>query len=256
MEIMSAALRTRNIYIPHATEPYKLSRSKVELFISCPRCFYLDRRCGVMRPESPAYSLNNAVDILLKREFDGMRTKQIAHPLMVRFGVEAVPMLHPLLEDWRDRIKGIRYLDAKTNFMVFGAIDDVWVSKDETLHIVDYKATSSDQEVSLTGKWKQAYKRQLEIYQWLFRKNGFKVSDTGYFVYENADRGKDSFDGKLEFTTKILPYEGNGDWIEDALHEAKICLERDTPPVSGIECEWCGYRKGAYSVEAKAGESE
>ena len=36
-------------------------------------------------------------------------------------------------------------------------------------------------------------KRQMEIYQWLLRKNGFKVSDTGYFVYANGITDARSF---------------------------------------------------------------
>jgi len=51
-------------------EPFKVSRSKIELFTQCPRCAYLDLKLGVKRPETPTFTLNNAVDALLKREFD------------------------------------------------------------------------------------------------------------------------------------------------------------------------------------------
>ena len=56
------------------------------------------------------------------------------------------------------------------------------------LHIVDYKATSKDDEVNLDAEWQDGYKRQMEIYRWLFINNGFKVSDTGYFVYANGKK--------------------------------------------------------------------
>ena len=39
--------RTRNLYKPGDEKPFRLSRSKLELFMNCPRCFYLDRRLGV-----------------------------------------------------------------------------------------------------------------------------------------------------------------------------------------------------------------
>ena len=60
-----------------------------------------------------------------------------------------------------------RNLHEPTNLMVTGAVDDVWADGDETLFVVDYKSTSTEKEISLDDQWKQAYKRQMEIYQWL-----------------------------------------------------------------------------------------
>lgn len=34
------AIRSRNLYKPNQEKPFKLSRSKVDNFISCRRCFY------------------------------------------------------------------------------------------------------------------------------------------------------------------------------------------------------------------------
>lgn len=62
--------RARNLYQPGASEPYKLSRSKIELFLNCPCCFYLDRRLGIGQPPGYPFTLNAAVDKLLKKEFD------------------------------------------------------------------------------------------------------------------------------------------------------------------------------------------
>ena len=64
------AQRTRNIFDPKSKEPFRLSRSRLELFVDCPRCFYLDRRLGTDRPPGFPFTLNSAVDTLLKKEFD------------------------------------------------------------------------------------------------------------------------------------------------------------------------------------------
>lgn len=222
-------------------EPIRISRSKVELFVECPRCFYLDKVRGVARPDFASYSLNLAVDHLLKKEFDMYRLSEKPHPLMTLYGVEAVPLKHRDLDLWRT--KGI---DAVHDGMrLFGIVDDVWQNDDGTLAIVDYKATSTGAAITLDGDYRAGYKRQLEFYQWLFRHNGFDVSDTGYFVFVNADKEKDSFDKKLEFVPQILPYEGKGEWIEDALVAIKECLESDVPPPSSNNCKWCAYRKEA-----------
>jgi len=66
--------RTRNIYNPQDSNSFKISRSKIDLFIECPRCFYLDRRLGVGRPPGFPFSINSAVDALLKQEFDVYRS--------------------------------------------------------------------------------------------------------------------------------------------------------------------------------------
>lgn len=91
----------------------------------------------------------------------------------------------------------------------------------------------------------------MEIYQWLFRKNGFSVSRTSYFVYCNGDSDKEAFDGKLEFDIKLIPYEGNDSWVEKTILDAIECLKQNNLPASGIDCDYCAYRKVAASVEFK-----
>src|SRR3989338_10350564 len=167
--------RTKNLFDPSATEPFKLSRSKIDLFLNCPRCFYLDRRLGVSRPPGFPFNLNSAVDALLKKEFDIHRAKNTTHPLMKTYGIDAVPFRHKDIDIWRDTFKGVSHKHEPTNFLVFGGIDDVWVNPKGELHIVDYKATSKQGEVNLDAEWQDGYKRQMEIYQWLFRKNDFTV---------------------------------------------------------------------------------
>ena len=241
--------RTRNIFDPKAKEPFKISRTKIELFMKCQRCFYLDRRLGVGQPPGFPFNLNSAVDHLLKKEFDIHRAKNTSHPLMDKYGIEAVPYTHPDLNVWRENFTGVQYYHPSTNFIVFGAIDDVWLDKNNELLIVDYKATSKEGEVDLDADWQRAYKNQMEIYQWLFRQNGFAVSKMGYFVYVNGRRDKEAFDGRLEFDVKIIPYQGDDSWVEKKIIEARACLDQDVLPEASKDCEFCLYRKEARAVE-------
>ncbi len=237
--------RSKNKFSPDV-ERYRLSRSKIDLFLSCQRCFYLDRRLGVSQPSGPPFSLNNAVDLLLKREFDHYRAIQMPHPLMIENGIDAVPFRHPDLEQWRDALhRGISYALSGTNFVVSGGVDDVWVNSSKELIIVDYKATSKKTEVSLDEEWQISYKRQMEIYQWLFRRNGFSVNPTGYFVYCNGVQDTDRFDATLRFSIKVLPYAGSDSWIEAELYNAYECLVSEVLPPSGEKCVFCKYRQAA-----------
>lgn len=234
--------RTRNMYDPSSTEPFRLSRSKIDLYLECARCFYLDRRIGIGRPPSYPFSLNSAVDGLLKKEFDIHRAKGTAHPLMKEYGIDAIPLAHDSIDEWRDSLRrGVTYLVPKTNLLVTGGVDDVWVDPQGELIIVDYKATAKASEVSLDADWQDGYKRQMEVYQWLFRMNGFKVSKTGYFVYCNGDMSKEAFNGRLDFRIKVIPYQGDDGWIEATVQEIFECLKGDMPK-EGKDCDYCAYR--------------
>lgn len=247
--------RTRNLFSVDEKEPYRISRTKIELFLQCPRCFYLDRKLGIGRPDSPPFNLNLAVDVLLKREFDRYRDLAEPHPLMKQAGFNGVPFRHPYLLEWRDNRKGVRTLHEKTNFLVFGSVDDLWIDTKGKISVVDYKATSIDGIVSLDGEWRQAYKRQAEIYQWLLKRNGLSISDTAYFVYANGDKTRDSFDACLHFSMSVLPYKGSDSWVEEAIEEAHLCLCRSSPPPKTETCPWCSYIQHA-SAEKKDGSKD
>lgn len=220
------------------------------MFLECARCFYLDRRLGVGRPDSPPFTLNNAVDVLLKREFDAYRARREPHPIMQTYGIEAVPFQHPDLERWRDALHyGIDVHDQPTNFLLTGAPDDIWETGDGTLIVVDYKATSTEREITLDDPWKDAYKRQVEFYGWLLKRKGFAVSPVSYFLFANAHRGRDAFDRALHFDLRLLPHEGNDDWVQDAVTAAYECLQDDLPPPSTEGCAWCWYRSDARTAE-------
>lgn len=243
---MSYYKKTRSLYKPGQKDPYQLSRSKIELFVQCRRCFFMDARMGLGRPSIPAFTLNSAVDALLKNEFDLLRKKGQKHELMEKYAIDCIPFDHPDLPLWRGdivRFEGAKVLDKKTNLLINGLVDDLWKNDKDEICIVDYKSTSSSKEVTLDGRWKEGYKRQIEMYQWIFRQLDFKVSNTGYFVYANALKNLPKFDGRLEFTMSILPYTGKADWVPLTLMEIKETLESDEIPDPHPECEYCAYRK-------------
>ena len=223
---------------------WRLSRSKIGLFVECQRCFYIDNKLGTARPPGFPFNLNSAVDALLKKEFDIHRAGKTAHPLMEQYGLDVLPFQHPKMDIWRENFKGIDSKHVPTGFTVSGAVDDVWVNPKGELHIVDYKSTSKDEKIEALDKdWHDGYKQQMEIYQWLFRQNGFTVSDTGYFVYANASKERKAFDGVLEFEITLVKNKGKGDWIEPTLLEIKKCLDGESLPKAGDTCDYCIYRE-------------
>src|SRR5581483_1551647 len=244
-------------YKPGQKTAYKISRLKIELFKQCPRCFWLDARLRIKRPDGPPFNINKAIDELFKKEFDSHRAAGTPHPIMIENKLEAVvPFQHADLNKWRHNFTGVATLHEPTNLQVFGAIDDVWANDAGELIVVDYKATAKQSDVSIDSDWQISYKRQLEVYQWLLRQNGFTVSDTGYFVYTNARFDLEGFGDKLEFQTKLIPYTGNAAWIEPTLKQIKATLENDDmPPVGqaamGGDCEFCSYARKRTELTLK-----
>ncbi len=230
-------------------EPFLISRSRLEKFLECPRCFYLEMKRGIKRPSMPGFTLNMAVDALMKKEFDFYRSDRSSHPLMKAYGIKAIPFQHPEMDNWRNNFKGVRYHHQPTNFIIYGAVDDIWQDEEGNLIVVDYKATSTNEVISLDDRYRQSYKRQVEIYQWLLRQNGFPVSDLAYFVYANGLKDKEAFDGQLEFKVEVIPYRGDDGWVEDAIESAHRCLVSETIPQSDPECEYCQYHQKLSQVD-------
>ncbi|MDP8259920.1 MAG: PD-(D/E)XK nuclease family protein [Candidatus Gygaella obscura] len=216
----------------------KLSRSKLELFVDCPRCFWLDVNRGIKRPPPAPYTINSSIDYLLKKEFDECRKKKIKHYLFDRFNLDLLPFDIEIIDEWRNNFKGVRFHHEDTDFLVFGALDDVWVNPNNELFVVDYKATGAKEY-----KIYDSYKRQMEVYQWLLRKNNFNVSETGYFLFCKVNKDLGFKQAHLSFDLAIEPLVGNDTWIEKTLFNARQCLN-DAVANSKPGCKYCNFVEG------------
>jgi CRISPR/Cas system-associated exonuclease Cas4 (RecB family) len=240
-------------YVPGQKGVYKLSRSRIENFIRCRRCFWLAQRLKINQPSSPPFLINSAIDALLKAEFDIYRDKDEQHPWQIEFKVDAKPFAHKDLDRWRHVFTGVQYLHQPTNLLISGGVDDVWVNPQGELVVVDYKATAKDKEITdlEDTKWHDSYRRQMEVYQWLLRGEGHKVSDTGYFVYANGIAKKDGFFNKVEFRTNVFPYKGSDKWVEPTLFKIKEVLESDEMPPVGTAA-LCAYARARTQLTLDA----
>jgi PD-(D/E)XK nuclease superfamily len=224
----------------------QLSRSKIELFHGCPRCLYLDVARGTPRPSGPPFTLNNAVDALMKSEFDRYRAAGEPHPLFATVGLDAVPFRHADLDRWRHNFTGVRWTDDETGWTLCGAVDDLWQARNGELIVADYKATARS-EMPTAKTLYGSYRRQMDIYQFLVRRQGFSVSNRGWFVYTNGDGRAAEFGEKLCFTTALVPYDGNDAWVLEAFRRAVSMIAQPGPPPPAPECAYCAYVARAAS---------
>ena len=225
--------------------PPELSRTALEDFLRCPRCFYLHRKVGLKKIPSIPLTLAVATDALLKNEFDAIRGTDASHPVWDAAGLEVRAFAHPELEEWRSNFKGRRAVHAPTGATIYGAVDDIWQHRTSgELHIVDYKSTSKQGTPDLQGEFGKGYKRQIEIYQWLFRTAGFTVSPVGYFLYVNGSKQGGFYEqgeGRMHFTTTLIAHHGDTGWVEGCISAAVACYNGSEVPASSADCETCRY---------------
>ena len=114
--------------------------------------------------------------------------------------------------------------------------------------IVDYKAQSSagtvTTEAYLRNIYHQDYKLQMDIYVHILRKMGFEVSDKTYFYVCNGEKSHSRFNGKINFSSTLVPYITKTSWIDLKVEEMKMLLESDQIPPINKSCEHCSYLKG------------
>ena len=254
--------RHRGVYQPEKAEPYELSRSRIENFIRCPACFYLQQVRGVKFPSIPGFNINEATDVLLKRDFDKYRISSQTHPFLANIGLgHLVPYQHENFELWTQSLHfgaegRFNTVHEETNLKIGGGIDDVWLNSETgQVHIVDYKSTSQkspDKEINLDGPWKATFKRQMDLYIWIMRRIGPDASDVGYILYCDGDRfTEEAFLGEksatMQFKMTLLPYESDLSWIEPALKEIMAVLKAPHCPDHSDECEQGAFLEACFS---------
>ncbi|MCL5875633.1 MAG: PD-(D/E)XK nuclease family protein [Candidatus Dependentiae bacterium] len=221
----------------------RISWSMVNLFFECPRCFYKMMVLGKKRPslEQDLFTINNTVDSLLKSDFDTYRNRQIPHPLMAAYNIEAVPLANGILLQWRDFNQGgISVYHESSGFNLCGVLDDVWINDDGELIIVDYKVTSKDISLGQRNVI-PTHGRQLDMYAYILRAKGLPVHATGYCIYNTASKRQASFDQRVEFDSIIKPHAINGAWIEPAILDMYQCIAQKSMPLANRRCHYCAF---------------
>ena len=136
---------------------------------------------------------------------------------------------------------------ADTGWTLCGAVDDLWQARSGALIVADYKATARS-EMPTSATLYGSYRRQMDVYQFLVRRQGFEVADRGWFVYTNGDGRAGRFGDTLCFTTALVPYDGHDGWVLEAFRRAVALVGQPASPPPGPDCEFCAYVAGASST--------
>ena len=169
----------KKVYISDSAQPFRLNRTKIDLFFDCERCFVLDQKFGIKRPFGTPLVMNNKIVNTLKDELEICREKKQIHPQVLENNLNYIPNNFELLNDWKNPFKGVKYTHKKTNFLLNGTIDDVWINKTtKKNYCLIIKSTSKKEQLSYEQIW-SGYWRQLSFYTYLLEKNSIEMSKTG-----------------------------------------------------------------------------
>ena len=232
---------------PGSSDPFTISRTRIQNFLDCNRCFYVQNVMGVKDLRGFPFRLNDATDTLLKKTFDAARKKQVPHRYFKKEKINLVPFKHDKMDEWRQNFQGIKYHYKKANLMVQGAVDEILINlKTNALSPVEFKSTQSKdgEQTKYLGKpHHKFWKNQLEVYGYLLEKNGFKISEDSYIVFCNGDISPKDWKESLQFDVYVINYKMDYSWVEPTLNEIKkLLLEKKIPDFSDPdECDMCRF---------------
>ena len=212
---------------------YYFSSSTLSLLNECPRCFWLHFRKGIKRPKGIFPTLPGGMDRILKTHFDSFRTRNQLPPELKELDGDAKLFGDArLLEEWRDFRKGLRWRDSQGNLLV-GVVDDL-LQKEGKLIVLDYKTRGLPPKENTAGY----YQTQMDIYNFLLRKNGHKTEDYAYLLFYYPD--KVNGNGDVIFNKELVKINTSAGNPQKILEKALQVLEGELPaPTEGCEyCKW------------------
>jgi len=217
----------------------KLSPSSLNLFLDCPRCFWLQIIKKIKRPSGAFPSLPSGMDKILKIHFDNFMKKGELPPELKReYCVNGCSLFDDvnLLKIWRSNLKGIQYLDKESGAILHGAIDNLLV-KGKKFIVLDYKTRG----FPLKEDTHKSYQSQMNIYNFLLRENGYQTEDFTYLLFYYPNHVTEN--GEVIFDTKLIKISTNPENGKEIFKKAIKLLQEKEPPRTSESCEFCEWKK-------------
>jgi hypothetical protein len=214
------------LYKPRDSKPFQISQKSVELFMECPRCFFLEKREGVRRTVSGETARQSAIPQSIRLEFDRLRAGQAHPPLMNSAGFK--PYFSEDLTTWRSSEAGVTHHDRWTNFIVSAPLDDVWTNLADELVLVGLSATPPPS--ARTG----LDQRRIEMPLWILRQQEIKVSSQAVWIYPKTE-------GAADIQLAVAKLKVSDGWVRTQLATIKDCLEAQTCPDASSHCTFCKH---------------
>jgi CRISPR/Cas system-associated exonuclease Cas4 (RecB family) len=171
------------------------------------------------------------MDKILKEHFDAFRALGKLPPELS--SLDDVTLFdEPVLSTWRNNRKGIQWVDAAGNTFM-GAVDNILVRHGKLI-VLDYKTRG----YALKEDTAAHYQDQLDIYNLLLQKNGYKTEDYAYLLFYHPKEVRKN--GDVVFNTDLVKMKVEVSNAEKIFKKALKVLEGPKPK-AGKECGYCKY---------------
>ncbi len=210
-----------------------LSPSSISLFMDCPRCFWRHMNLGVRRPSGAFPSLPAGMDRVLKEHFDQHRNSGKLPPELNDFEGQLFQDMEKL-RDWRNKRRGLRYMDASIGISLMGALDDLFVTQEGRHAPLDFKTRGYPRKPDTH----EHYQHQMDIYSFLLERNGMIPADFAILIFYHPIRVNEKHN--VEFHPDAIKVKVNRTRGERLFMDAVECLMLEEEPEASEGCEWCG----------------
>ncbi|MBU0687624.1 MAG: PD-(D/E)XK nuclease family protein [Candidatus Margulisbacteria bacterium] len=214
----------------------RLSPSSLNLYLDCPRCFWLQFNKGIKRPSGPFPSLPGGMDIVIKKYFDTFRAKGELPPELEGKVEGKLLKDMELMRKWRNWRTGLRYEDKELDAVLSGALDDCLVDDGKYIP-VDYKTRGFDLKADSSA----LYDNQLSCYNLLLEKNGYQHNSSAYLAYYIPKEVCEG--GVVKFKIEVVKMNADPDKAFRTFKSAVQLLKGDIPPADE-RCGFCGWSEG------------
>ena len=212
----------------------------MNLIEDCPRCFWLQIVKKISRPSGAFPSLPSGVDKMLKEHFDRFREKNELPPEIKESDCKDCKLFDnkEKLKVWRNNFKGLEYYDEENDVLLHGAVDNL-LSKEGKLIVLDYKTRG----FALKEDTAHHYQDQLDIYNFLLRKNGYETENYAYLLFYMPEKVLES--GEFIFKTELVKMKVDVEHAEFLFKRAIKIIQGEIPGPSE-KCEYCKFKENNF----------
>ena len=173
-------------------ERFKLSPSTLNLFLDCPRCFWLYLNKSMKRPGPPVATITTGLDRAVKDYLNIYREKRIL-PSFLEGKIPGKLMVNFPKKGWLD------FIDSESNDRLGGYLDECIELNDGHYAVLDHKTRGSAPD-----SVHKAYQLQMDAYTFLLEENRYPTNRTAYLVYYIPKRIVSGSDFQFEVLIKEI----------------------------------------------------
>lgn len=225
----------------------RLSKSALEKFKACPRCFWLEKTKGFKQPEGIRSGLPMGMDRILKGHYDSHRAiNKMPEELATQLPGWTLFPQQGYLDDMRNWRKGLTVHVG--DYELSTALDDL-VTNGTLYAMCDYKTKAKATNEADTKKY---YQTQADCYDLALNTNNYKTDGRAHFAYyypKTVGFAKGA-DVMMGWECQLVTIAADPEAAKKLLIAAGKCLEGPMPKPSGL-CGYCFYAAGYPKEDVK-----